>query len=265
VQLAPQWAVFDETHAPLHATSPPAHPHTPAWQAVPVLHETPQAPQFSLSLMTSTQVPLHSSCADVQVERVLPPFVQSAARMVRKSTVTDRSKTFIPIAIPGASAADHHIRLRMSGGSRQDAAHPSESTSRSAGAVPSPAPPASSAPAPAASGARGSLRSSWLWFHTGPGGATFKGERNAMDNAHTGGLTKALLVIATIGAINWGLIGFFNWNLVDAIFGGNLHVERSAISRVIYALVGIAGVAGLIGMFRPVTHHVPGRREHVTT
>jgi len=86
-----------------------------------------------------------------------------------------------------------------------------------------------------------------------------------MDNGHIGGLTKALLVIATIGAINWGLIGFFNWNLVDAIFGGNLHVERSALSRIIYALVGIAGVAGLIGLFRPVTHHAPGRREHATT
>jgi uncharacterized membrane protein YuzA (DUF378 family) len=86
-----------------------------------------------------------------------------------------------------------------------------------------------------------------------------------MDNAHTAGLTKALLVVATIGAINWGLIGFFNWNLVDAIFGGNLRMESSALSRVIYALVGIAGVAGLIGLFRPVTHHAPGRREHVTT
>lgn len=100
VQLAPQWAVFDETHAPLHATSPPAHAHTPAWQAVPVLHETPQAPQFSLSLMTSTQVPLHSSCADVQVDRVLPPFVQSAAGMVRTRTMTDRSTTFIALQFP---------------------------------------------------------------------------------------------------------------------------------------------------------------------
>jgi hypothetical protein len=106
VQLAPQWAVFDETHAPLHSTSPPAHAHTPAWQAVPVLHETPQVPQFSLSLVTSTQVPLHSSCPDVQVERVLPPLVQSAARTVTKRTTTDRTTTFIAIAIPGTSAVD---------------------------------------------------------------------------------------------------------------------------------------------------------------
>ena len=86
-----------------------------------------------------------------------------------------------------------------------------------------------------------------------------------MENARIGGWTKALLVIATIGAINWGLIGFFNWNLVDAIFGGNLRQESSALSRVIYALVGIAGVAGLIGMFRQVGHHTLGHREHATT
>lgn len=44
-----------------------------------------------------------------------------------------------------------------------------------------------------------------------------------------------LLVI--IGAINWGLVGFFNWNLVDAIFG-----VGSVVSRIIYAVVGLAGL-----------------------
>jgi len=39
----------------------------------------------------------------------------------------------------------------------------------------------------------------------------------------------------------------------------------SGLSRIVYALVGIAGVAGLIGMFRPAHHHALGRREHVTT
>ncbi len=45
------------------------------------------------------------------------------------------------------------------------------------------------------------------------------------------------LVLVIIGAINWGLIGIFNFNLVDAIFG-----TRSVISRIIYTLVGIAGL-----------------------
>ena len=34
-------------------------------------------------------------------------------------------------------------------------------------------------------------------------------------------LTKTLILVAIIGALNWGLIGFFNFNLVDAIFGDN--------------------------------------------
>lgn len=44
-------------------------------------------------------------------------------------------------------------------------------------------------------------------------------------------------ILVVIGAINWGLVGFFNWNLVDAIFGAG-----SIVSRIIYALVGLAGL-----------------------
>lgn len=45
------------------------------------------------------------------------------------------------------------------------------------------------------------------------------------------------LVLIIIGAINWGLVGIFNFNLVDAIFG-----SMSVISRIIYILVGISGL-----------------------
>lgn len=48
------------------------------------------------------------------------------------------------------------------------------------------------------------------------------------------------LVLVIIGAINWGLIGFFGFDLVAALFG-----EMSAFSRVVYALVGIAGLYSL--------------------
>ena len=58
-------------------------------------------------------------------------------------------------------------------------------------------------------------------------------------------LAKVLIAIAIVGAVNWGLIGFFNFNLVDAIFGGGSAEETSGISRVIYALVGLAGLAAL--------------------
>ncbi len=48
--------------------------------------------------------------------------------------------------------------------------------------------------------------------------------------------TIALLLVI-IGAVNWGLIGFFQFDLVAALFG-----TMSAVSRVVYALVGLAGL-----------------------
>ncbi|QSQ19991.1 DUF378 domain-containing protein [Pyxidicoccus parkwayensis] len=56
-------------------------------------------------------------------------------------------------------------------------------------------------------------------------------------------LAKMMAVLVIIGAINWGLIGFFNWNLVDAIFGGGSREQTSALGRLIYSVVGLAGVA----------------------
>ena len=52
-------------------------------------------------------------------------------------------------------------------------------------------------------------------------------------------IADVVWIVAAIGALNWGLIGFFNWNLVDAIFGGGAREATSAGSRVIYALVGL--------------------------
>lgn len=50
-------------------------------------------------------------------------------------------------------------------------------------------------------------------------------------------LDTIALILVIIGAINWGLIGIFNFNLVETIFGG-----FSALSRIIYTLVGISGL-----------------------
>jgi uncharacterized membrane protein YuzA (DUF378 family) len=58
-------------------------------------------------------------------------------------------------------------------------------------------------------------------------------------------LAKTLIVVAIIGAVNWGLIGFFNFNLVDAIFGGGSAEETSTLSRVVYAIVGLCGLGAL--------------------
>lgn len=49
----------------------------------------------------------------------------------------------------------------------------------------------------------------------------------------------AILVI--VGALNWGLVGFFHFNLVTAILGSFPNLER-----IVYCLVGIAGVVAII-------------------
>jgi len=61
------------------------------------------------------------------------------------------------------------------------------------------------------------------------------------------GLQRTALTIAIIGAINWGLIGFVRFDLVAAIFGG----EIAMISRIIYALVGLAGLYCISILFKP--------------
>lgn len=50
-------------------------------------------------------------------------------------------------------------------------------------------------------------------------------------------LNLITLIILFIGGLNWGLVGIFNWNLVDAIFG-----VGSVISTIIYVLVGISAL-----------------------
>lgn len=51
------------------------------------------------------------------------------------------------------------------------------------------------------------------------------------------GLDYTLLTLVIIGAINWGLIGFFRFDLVAFLFG-----NMSWFSRIIYALVGLSGL-----------------------
>ena len=51
------------------------------------------------------------------------------------------------------------------------------------------------------------------------------------------GLDYTALIISMIGALNWGLIGLFKFNLVSWIF-----VDMSWISRIIYVIVGICGL-----------------------
>ena len=55
---------------------------------------------------------------------------------------------------------------------------------------------------------------------------------------------KIALVLIVIGAINWGLIAVFNFNLVAAIFG-----DMTLLARIIYGLVGLSGLWGIKLLF----------------
>lgn len=53
-------------------------------------------------------------------------------------------------------------------------------------------------------------------------------------------LYKVALVIATIGCINWGLVGIFDFNLVEYLFG-----DGTLLTRIVYILVLISGLIQL--------------------
>lgn len=57
-------------------------------------------------------------------------------------------------------------------------------------------------------------------------------------------LYKTALLIAIVGCLNWGLVGIFNFNLVEFLFG-----DGTLLTRIVYVLVLISGLL-LIGLFR---------------
>ena len=54
------------------------------------------------------------------------------------------------------------------------------------------------------------------------------------------------LILVIIGALNWGMIGLFQFDLIASIFGG----MRTIVSRIIYTIVGLAGIWGISILFR---------------
>lgn len=67
-------------------------------------------------------------------------------------------------------------------------------------------------------------------------------------------MDKIALVLAIVGGLNWGSIGIFGFDLVAFAFGG----PTSAISRVIYTLVGLAAIWCISLLFRD-THSSESR------
>ena len=54
-------------------------------------------------------------------------------------------------------------------------------------------------------------------------------------------LQRVALVLTIIGALNWGLVGLFEFDLVASLFGGTEEV----VSRVIYTVIGLAGIINI--------------------
>ena len=70
------------------------------------------------------------------------------------------------------------------------------------------------------------------------------------------------LILAIVGAINWGLVGLFRFDLVAWIFGG----QTAGLSRVIFSLVGLAGLWCITLLFRRganASAEAGARRRHV--
>ena len=54
------------------------------------------------------------------------------------------------------------------------------------------------------------------------------------------------LILSIIGSLNWGLVGIFRFDLVAWLFGG----QTATVSRIVYALVGLAGIWCITLLFR---------------
>lgn len=57
-------------------------------------------------------------------------------------------------------------------------------------------------------------------------------------------IQKVCLVLTIIGAINWGLVGLFEFNVVESLFG--IH---SLFTAILYMLIGIAGIINILLLF----------------
>ena len=75
-------------------------------------------------------------------------------------------------------------------------------------------------------------------------------------------MVKLVLALVVIGALNWGSIGLFQYDLVAGLFGG----QGAILSRIVYTLVALAGVWAISFFFRDTeVEHEPSRerRRHI--
>lgn len=62
-------------------------------------------------------------------------------------------------------------------------------------------------------------------------------------------LNVLTLILVIVGALNWGMVGLFQFDLVAALFGG----AASALSRIVYILVGLSGLYQFIPLMQTIS------------
>jgi uncharacterized membrane protein YuzA (DUF378 family) len=70
-------------------------------------------------------------------------------------------------------------------------------------------------------------------------------------------LNVVTLIVVILGALNWGLLGLFQVDLVAALFGG----PQTALSRFLYILVGVSGIYQLIPLVNVLSSEVENPQE----
>jgi len=62
----------------------------------------------------------------------------------------------------------------------------------------------------------------------------------------------ATLLLVIVGALNWGLMGLFQADLVATLFGG----PQAALSRIVYSFVGLSGLYQIVPLLGAISSHV---------
>ena len=71
-------------------------------------------------------------------------------------------------------------------------------------------------------------------------------------------INKIALVLVIIGALNWGLVGLFSFDLVAWLFGG----AEMLLSRIVYVLVALSGIWCIALLFNDSEEQVTDNRRH---
>ena len=71
-------------------------------------------------------------------------------------------------------------------------------------------------------------------------------------------LNIVTLLLVIVGALNWGLVGLFQFDLVAAIFGG----QQAVLARIVYVLVGLSGAYQIVPLMAAFNGHADPQVAH---